>query len=68
MALVTLQMYADIHGMSHAAVYMRIRRGALRAVKRGRMWWVDDHEPMNVYRVRKHYRHVTKLCERRNKG
>ena len=68
MALVTLQRYADIHGMTKSAVYMRVRRGMIKAVKRGRMWWIDDHEPMNVYRVRRHYRNITKIRERRNKG
>ena len=51
MALILLKEYAERHGVAKTTVQDRITRGTTKAVKIGRMWFIDEDEPFEDHRV-----------------
>jgi hypothetical protein len=50
--LISVKEYASLHGVSPRAIQFKIKRGTLKAIKRGDIYLIDKNEPYVDARVR----------------
>jgi hypothetical protein len=50
--LISVKEYAYLHGVSPRAIQFKIKRGTLKAIKRGDIYLIDKNEPYVDARVR----------------
>lgn len=51
--LITLKEYAKMHGVADSTVRCKIRNGKVKAIKKGRDWFIDKNEPYIDNRFKK---------------
>ena len=50
--LISVKEYASLHGVSPRAIQFKIKRGTLKAIKRGDIYLIDKNEPYVDARVK----------------